>query len=116
MPKTTLFVISLLVIIVTGLATVFYNVTNPQNISKNELDSAVNQAKLLFRQKQERGENLLNGPCLSNALMPDWVADLVHNPRLSIDDLPENQCPAFHENNTKHIIELDLNGNLIRAK
>lgn len=111
-----LLTISLLVIIATGLATLFYNITNPQTINKTEIDSAVNQAKLLFRQKQERRESLANGPCLSNALMPNWVADIVHNPRLPIDNLPENQCSAHLEDKTKHIVELDLNGNLIKAK
>jgi hypothetical protein len=56
------------------------------------------------------------GPCLSDALMPDWVLDVAHNPRQAMDDLPSNQCPSFREGRAKHFVELDLEGNLIRAK
>lgn len=116
MPKITLFVIALTVIILTVSVTLFLNHFVIKPVPKTEVDSAVNQAKLLYRQKKARGEDLSNGPCLSNALMPNWVADLAHNPRLPIDDLPENQCSGYLEGKAQHFVELDLDGNLIRAK
>lgn len=80
------------------------------------LDKAVNQAKHVFSQNKKLGVDFSSGPCLTNALMPGWVADIAHNPRLAIDDLPENQCQAYKEGRASHFVELDPDGNLIRAK
>lgn len=116
MPKLTLLIIVLAVIILTGLTTVFLNSGGPKITPKSEIDTAENQANFLYRQRKEMGEDFSKGPCLSNALMPGWVVDIVHSPRLPIDDLPENQCPAYREGRAQHFVELDLDGNLIRAR
>lgn len=113
MPKMILFGLAIGVIIIVASVTLFLN----QNTTpKSEIDTAVNQAKFLYRQRREMGEDFSSGPCLSNALMPGWVVDIAHNPRLPIDDLPQNQCPAFREGRAQHFVELDIDGNLIRAK
>ncbi|MBI2086368.1 hypothetical protein HYT74_03440 [Candidatus Daviesbacteria bacterium] len=116
MPKNTVFVIALTVIILTIFATLFLNHFVIKPASKTEIDTAINQAKLLYRQKKATNEDLSNGPCLSNALMPNWVADLVHSPRIPVDDLSENQCSGYIEGRAQHFVELDLDGNLIRTK
>lgn len=116
MPKLTLLAIALIVIVLTGSATVYFNSREPKGIPKSEIDTAINQAKFLYRQRKASKEDFLTGPCLSNALMPDWVVDVVHSPRSSIDDLPENQCPAYIEGKAHHFVELDTEGNLIRAR
>ena len=77
--------------------------------------SAINQARILFQQKKMSGDDLSKGPCISNDLLPDWVADIAHNPRDPIDDIPQNQCPAFLNGTAHHFVELDLEGNLIKA-
>lgn len=115
MPKTLLLSISLTVITLTALATLFLNSVSQKSTSKSEIDTAINQAKFLYRQRKEQGQDFSNGPCLSDALMPSWVVDIAHNPRQSIDDYPENQCPAYLEGRADHFVELDLEGNLIRA-
>lgn len=79
-------------------------------------DKAVNQAKSLFLEKKNAGLDLSNGPCLTNDLIPGWVADIVHNPRIGADNQAENQCPAFLEGRASHFVELDLDGNLIRVE
>ncbi len=81
-----------------------------------EDDQAANQAELLFKQAKQRGDDLSTGPCLTNALKPGWVADIVHNPRQKIDDLPQNQCKVYLEGGAKHFVELDLEGNVIRVR
>ena len=81
-----------------------------------EADTAVNQAKHFYRIKKEAGENFESGPCLSNNLMPNWVVDLVHQPRASVDNLLENQCPSFYSGKSQHFVEMDLEGNIIRVK
>ena len=115
MPKLTLLSIVLIVIVSTGIGTIIFNNRNPRAIPKIEIDTAVNQARLLYSSRKEMGEDFSKGPCLSNALMPGWVVDIVHSPRLAMDDLPENQCPAYIEGKATHFVELDLNGNLIKV-
>ena len=73
-------------------------------------------AKELWRSMLTQGTDLSQGPCLSNNLIPGWVADIAHNPRIPNDDMPENQCSAYREGQAKHFIELDPEGNFIRAE
>lgn len=114
MPKWLLLSLVLFVVILTALIT--YTVNANKQPKKSDVDAAINQAKYLYRLRKERGEDFSIGPCLSNALMPNWVADIAHNPRQSMDDLVENQCPAYVEGRAHHFVELDTNGNLIRAR
>ena len=80
-----------------------------------EIDQAVAKAKAVYAEKARAGTNFASGPCLTNDLMPNWVADTVHVPRTSLDDLPENQCQAYIDGRAKHFVELDLQGNLVRV-
>ena len=116
MPKSLLLVISLTVILLTAIATLIFNQSAPKGVPKAETETAVNQAKYLYSQKKLLGIDFSSGPCLSNALLPGWVLDIAHSPRIKIDDLPQNQCPAFIEGRAQHFVELDPEGNLIQAK
>ncbi len=95
--------------IVTGVA----DVKIKENADK---DMAVAKAKELWRAQFQLEEDLSKGPCLSNNLIPDWVADIVHNPRTTVDDDPANQCSAYINGTARHFVELDPEGNLIRAQ
>ena len=116
MPKLYLVLLSLAVIIITSYLILKLNASMVQPVRKSELETAINQAKHFYNQKKSLGEDISNGPCLSNALIPNWAADIVHSPRTKQDDLPENQCPAFLEGRAEHFVELDLEGNLVRAQ
>lgn len=116
MPKYLLLILSLTVIILTAYLTLLINSNSPKVLSKSEIDTAINQARHFYRQEKERGKDFSSGPCLSNAIMPNWVLDIAHNPRESMDDLAQNQCPAYLEGRAEHIVELDPDGNLIRVK
>lgn len=116
MPKKLLLVTILTVILLTAFLTLFLNRDTEETISRSEIDTVTNQAKFLYQQRKERGEDFSSGPCLSNSVMQNWVADLVHNPRISADDLPQNMCPAFLEGRARHFVELDLEGDFVRAK
>lgn len=117
MPKSTLLILSLVVVLLTGFGTVYFlRDISPKDISKSEIETAINQANFLYSQRKSLKEDFSTGPCLSNALMPGWVVDIVHNPRTSVDNLPENQCSAYIEGKVVHFVELDQEGNLIRAK
>lgn len=115
MPKVLLLLLTLTVIIFASYFTLAVN-TRESKPSKTEQETAINQAKLLYKHARQRGQDLSDGPCLSNALMPGWVLDIAHNPRSPVDDLPQNQCAAYIEGSTRHFVELDLDGSLIRVR
>ena len=71
-------------------------------------------AQRVYSQYKTAGGNMSSGPCLSNGT--EWVVDVVNNPRQAVDDLPANQCPSYLSGLSKHFIELDLSGNLVRAQ
>ncbi|MBI2595437.1 hypothetical protein HYW46_01735 [Candidatus Daviesbacteria bacterium] len=81
-----------------------------------EQDTAVNKAQLEYERRKNLGVDFANGPCLTNDLLPGWVADIAHTPRQKIDDFPENQCSAFREGRAKHFVELDPDGNVIKVQ
>lgn len=101
-----------LIIALTGvLLMVKKSSTVPQ---ENASQKAVTLAKKIYDEKKLQNVDFKDGPCLSENLMPDWVADIAHNPRQPVDDMPKNQCAAFREGIAHHFVELDLQGNVIR--
>lgn len=119
MPKVPLFFIILVILLIYSGIVYFLRPDNNGVYKAGaslQADRAVSQARHLYASRKAQGENLSFGPCLSDALMPNWVADLVHNPRQAIDDEAAYQCPAFLENKANHFVELDLDGNVVRVK
>lgn len=92
----------------------------PKPVSNDET-RAVTAAKALFDQKyasysaEQRQDLLIEGPCLSNEIIPGWVADIAHQPRTQKDNSPVNQCDAYREGRAKHFVELDPDGHYLRA-
>ena len=119
MAKLPLFLVALFFILIAAILVYTQSPKNKPGYKPGSFpgaDTAVNQAQHFFKLRSETGESLENGPCLSNDLMPGWVADIAHNPRQAIDDLPENQCAAFIQGKATHFVELDLKGEVIRVK
>lgn len=112
MPKVLLLALTLLIIVVVSAIVI----TTDSGPPKSEMDTAINQAKYIYSLRKSQGVDFSAGPCLSDALMPDWVLDIAHSPRTAADDLPANQCPAYREGRAHHFVELDPDGNLIRAR
>lgn len=81
--------------------------------SPSTQDIALKNALNLFAQKKSAGTDFSAGPCLG-LVAPDWVADIVHNPRQKVDDDPKNRCADFITGRAHHFIELDPSGELIR--
>jgi len=79
-------------------------------------EAAVAAAKSVYVAQEAQGVDFSNGPCLSDSLLPDWVADIAHDPRIAIDDDPRYQCAAYREGRAHHFVELDTEGKLIRAE
>lgn len=116
------------VVIILAIATVIYLIflkKSPQTTSANPSptvqsvaqekveDIALKNALNLYASAKQTGADFTNGPCLG-IVAPDWVLDIAHNPRQTIDDLAENQCEQFKSGQTKHFIELDPDGKLIQ--
>lgn len=122
--RVSLLILTFAVIVVVSLAVILSDEHNPITGTPNESykpgvskerDRAVNQAYKVFEEKKNLGIDFSDGPCLTNDLLPGWVLDIAHSPRASVDNLSQNQCQAFREGRAKHFVELDLNGNVIRA-
>jgi|CXWK01.1.fsa_nt_gi hypothetical protein len=120
-----LLILVLSVIAIVSLAIVYVHETNPFNAAikgkykpglDDEIDNAVKKAQDVYKNRKNAGTDFSSGPCLTNDLMPDWVVDIAHNPRQKLDELAENQCPAYIEGRAAHFVELDLEGEVIRIK
>jgi hypothetical protein len=79
-------------------------------------DQAISEAKRAYAAKRAQGDDFSSGPCLVEEVIDDWSADIAHDPRQAIDDDPANQCAAYRDGTTHHFVELDPEGNLIRAE
>jgi hypothetical protein len=88
------------------------------NVNPSGSQRAVDEAQAAFRQAQASGLDLNTGPCISESLpsLPDWVADVAHDPRQPIDDQPANQCQRYRSGEAHHFVELNIDGRLIRAE
>jgi len=86
--------------------------------SQDVRDRAVNEAMTAYEQAKQVGTNFSRGPCIAEQLpgLSDWVADIAHDPRQPVDDVPANQCQRFRNGQAHHFVELDPSGNLIRAQ
>jgi hypothetical protein len=88
------------------------------NVEPSGSQRAVDEAQAAFRQLQAGGQELSAGPCISESLsgLPDWVADIAHDPRQPVDDEPANQCQRYRSGQAHHFVELNVDGQLIRAE
>ena len=80
---------------------------------ESDRDRAIRLARELYEAKKREGMDFDSGPCLSEEVMPDWCVDIAHEPA---DNLPQNQCRSYRTGRVHHFVELDPEGNLIRAK
>jgi hypothetical protein len=78
---------------------------------------AVKEAREAFRKADLSAAELQRGPCVAERLpgLPDWVVDVAHDPRVAIDDQPQNQCRRYREGEAGHFVEVDPGGDVIRT-
>jgi hypothetical protein len=88
------------------------------DVSEEQRDRAIAAAKQTYQEAVSQGEDLDVGPCIAEELpgLPDWVADVAHDPRQDIDDEPKNQCQRYREGEASHFVELTAAGEVIRAE
>ena len=77
--------------------------------------TVVTAAKAAYAKARLEGVDMTNGPCLG-VIVPNWVADVAHDPRQPVDDDPANQCEAYRAGEAEHFVELDPDGNVIRLE
>ncbi len=87
-------------------------------MSRDEQSRAIGAAKQAYQQALTRGDDLEKGPCIAESLpdLADWVADIAHDPRQDVDGDPENQCERYRQGEASHFVELNPDGELIRAE
>jgi len=82
-------------------------------------DKAISKCVDLCKEAKDKGQDLSNGPCLSDDNpkwdVANWVCDVAHWPRQSVDNKPENQCKEFRLGNASHFVEVDPSCEFIRA-
>jgi hypothetical protein len=85
--------------------------------SEEDRDRAIAEAMEAY-ERVEGTEDLERGPCIAEQLpgVPDWVADIAHDPRQAVDDDPANQCQRYRDGEASHFVELTPAGELIRAE
>jgi hypothetical protein len=77
-------------------------------VSDSVANKCVSECKLI----KDKGIDLSNGPCLG-IIATDWVCDVAHNPRQSVDNLPQNKCEDYQNGNANNFVEVDESCNLI---
>ena len=80
-----------------------------------ERERAIAAAHVAYEEAAAAGTDFADGPCLG-VVLENWVADIAHDPREEVDDRPENQCEAYRSGEAEHFVELDPDGDLIRAE
>jgi len=103
--------ISILIVAVISGCTSRVDKTN----EKSDRDIAISKCSQICKSLLSNKTNLSNGPCISNEIINDWVCDIAHNPRIPIDNNPENQCSAYREKKAHHFVELTETCEFIRA-
>jgi len=83
---------------------------------ESDRDRAIRLAKELYERKKREKVDFESGPCLSEEIIPGWCVDIAHDPRIAADNLPQNQCRSYRTGRVRHFVELDPEGNLIRAR
>jgi hypothetical protein len=88
-------------------------------VDEAERQAAIAAAKAVYEKARLEGTDFSRGPCIADPLPApnsNWVADVAHDPRRDVDDDPSNQCSSYRKGDADHFVELDPQGNVIRAE
>ena len=77
-----------------------------------EQQDAINCALNLYQEKKSGGMQF-NSQCLG--VCENYAVDIVHVPRNDEDNQEENQCSIYRDRIVTKFIELDKEGNIVRA-
>lgn len=80
-----------------------------------EQENLIAKALTIYLDAIKENKDLSNGPCLGS-VQEDWALDIAHEPRQTVDEQSDNQCANYLSGQTKHLIELDEKGSILRIK
>ena len=87
--------------------------TTPKPNNEFSIDDVVQYGQRQWTELKNSGVDIADGPCIDdNEAFSGWAIDLVRQSR--IDYLPENRCPAFVSGKVTRMVELSLEGNVVR--
>jgi hypothetical protein len=72
------------------------------------------KAKALYKQKKSEKVDFDQSPCLSEDMGDGYALDIVHNPRMLIDD--QNKCQSYEETTVKHLVEMNPEGAILSVR
>jgi hypothetical protein len=98
---------------------IIQNNQSSESITENDMAASICVAAC--NDAKNKGQNLENGPCLLNPMktekdfpnLSNWVCDVAHSPRQTIDNQIENTCSAYREGIANHFVEVDNGCNVI---
>ena len=108
--------IVVIIIVIVGIIYAAYVFYRPPLSDKGLFNESTAKQKCIqaCQTALDAGQNLENGPCLSNKIADDWVCDVAHSPRQAIDNDPANQCPEYGKS-AKHFVEVTPDCKFIKA-
>ena len=83
-------------------------------ITQSEAERAIYACVFTCKTDLITGRDLSSGPCISNEIIPGWVCDVAHYPRIDIDNDPANQCSEYGIS-ASHFVEVNETCYLIRV-
>ncbi|MEM2956011.1 MAG: hypothetical protein QW041_00320 [Candidatus Pacearchaeota archaeon] len=84
-------------------------------IPESKIESIKNACINECQKQINEGKNLSSECLLDPIADTDWVCDVAHSPRQSIDNLQENQCKSWQNGTAKHFIEVSPECKFIRS-
>ncbi|PIU02628.1 MAG: hypothetical protein COT55_02485 [Candidatus Diapherotrites archaeon CG09_land_8_20_14_0_10_32_12] len=87
------------------------NPLNDVNLDANKpiAELAKDKCIALCTANKDSLKDLNSGPCLSDIFkydVNDYVCDIVNDPRLDVDNMPENQCKEFLNGDKNSFVEV----------
>lgn len=88
------------------------------DLNKSLEDFAKESCISLCKANKDNLKNIESGPCLSDLFkydVNDYVCDIVNDPRLEVDNLPENQCKEYLNGSKKKFVEVNTKCEFVRV-
>jgi len=114
MKKWIIYTIILGIILILSSGSIYYYSQIQKRTLSNQ-NQVIEKAKNIYNQSLQKGMNF-SSQCLGTIYVQEigYAVDIVHIPRISEDNLPQNQCQDYLKDKVSHFVELDYKGNIIR--